>query len=198
MHAARGEIIAYTDSDCAVDPHWLTLMVRAMMEGKFDGCGGPNYAPHEDGRVEACVAASPGAPCHVLVGESRRASGGMQHGFHQGRARKPAASIRGSLRPATTLTSVGGCSIRVYGSATVPRLSCGTSGATRSGPITDNSAVTDAPRRCCTDYPERFNALGQIKWRGTIPGLIRTLPGGAATGFVGRVGAARSRCSIPA
>jgi len=27
-------------------------------------------------------------------------------------------------------------------------------------------------------YPERFNMLGQIKWRGTIPGLARTMPGG--------------------
>jgi hypothetical protein len=27
-------------------------------------------------------------------------------------------------------------------------------------------------------YPERFNALGQIRWRGTIPGLARTVPGG--------------------
>jgi hypothetical protein len=29
-------------------------------------------------------------------------------------------------------------------------------------------------------YPGRFNALGQIKWQGTIPGLARTMPGGAA------------------
>src|SRR6202035_2294405 len=28
-------------------------------------------------------------------------------------------------------------------------------------------------------YPDRFNPLGQIKWRGTIPGLSRTVPGGA-------------------
>ena len=28
-------------------------------------------------------------------------------------------------------------------------------------------------------YPERFNILGQIKWRGTIPGLLRTVPGGS-------------------
>jgi hypothetical protein len=27
-------------------------------------------------------------------------------------------------------------------------------------------------------YPERFNALGQIRWRGTIPGFVRTAPGG--------------------
>ena len=26
-------------------------------------------------------------------------------------------------------------------------------------------------------YPERFNALGQVMWRGRIPGLARTLPG---------------------
>ncbi len=31
LHAARGEIIAYTDSDCVVDPHWLTLMVRTLI-----------------------------------------------------------------------------------------------------------------------------------------------------------------------
>jgi hypothetical protein len=71
MHAARGEIVAYTDSDCVVDPHWLTFMVRAMVEGGVEGCGGPNYAPHEEGRTEGCVAASPGAPCHVLTGEDR-------------------------------------------------------------------------------------------------------------------------------
>ncbi len=71
MQAARGELIAYTDSDCVVDPHWLTFMVRAMVESGFDGCGGPNYAPHEEGRVEGCVAASPGAPCHVLTGDDR-------------------------------------------------------------------------------------------------------------------------------
>ena len=71
MHAARGEIIAYTDSDCVVDPHWLTLMMRSMVENNFDGCGGPNYAPHEDGWIEASCAASPGAPCHVLVAEDR-------------------------------------------------------------------------------------------------------------------------------
>src|SRR5580704_10234517 len=27
-------------------------------------------------------------------------------------------------------------------------------------------------------YPERFNIMGQIAWRGIIPGLARTIPGG--------------------
>src|ERR1700746_3874963 len=46
-------------------------MVRSMVENNFDGCGGPNYAPHEDGWIEASCAASPGAPCDVLVAEDR-------------------------------------------------------------------------------------------------------------------------------
>src|SRR5271163_4354517 len=71
MQAARGEIIAYTDSDCVVDSHWLRFMVGAMTANGFDACGGPNYAPHEAGRTEACVSASPGAPCHVLTAEDR-------------------------------------------------------------------------------------------------------------------------------
>jgi len=84
MHAARGEIIAYTDSDCVVDPHWLTLMVGAMVDNGFDACGGPNYAPAEEGRTEACVAVSPGAPCHVLTAEDRAEHlGRLQYGFRK-------------------------------------------------------------------------------------------------------------------
>src|SRR5579863_8509347 len=71
MQAARGELIAYTDSDCVVDPHWLSLMVGAIVRSGFDCCGGPNYAPHEEGWVEAATAASPGAPCHVLTDDDR-------------------------------------------------------------------------------------------------------------------------------
>ena len=67
MHAAKGEIIAYTDSDCCVDPHWLHYMALAFRDGRFAAVGGPNLAPAEDNRVAACVSVSPGAPTHVLV-----------------------------------------------------------------------------------------------------------------------------------
>jgi hypothetical protein len=39
-------------------------------------------------------------------------------------------------------------------------------------------------------YPERFNALGQIKWNGTIPGLARTVPG-KGRGLVRRAASAK-------
>jgi len=67
MHASKGEIIAYTDSDCYVDPHWLTYMAWAFRDKRFAAIGGPNLPPPEDNRTAACVAVSPGAPTHVLI-----------------------------------------------------------------------------------------------------------------------------------
>lgn len=67
MNASRGEIVAYTDSDCDVDPHWLHYMAWAFMDKRFVAVGGPNLAPPEDNRTAACVSVSPGAPTHVLL-----------------------------------------------------------------------------------------------------------------------------------
>ena len=66
--AATGDIIAYTDSDCVVDPDWLTYLVYKFQAG-FVAVGGPNFPPPEDSAVAACVAASPGGPTHVLLSD---------------------------------------------------------------------------------------------------------------------------------
>jgi GT2 family glycosyltransferase len=65
LREAAGEVIAYTDSDCVADPDWLTLFVHQLETTGAAAVGGPNLSP-EDGRVAACVAASPGQPAHVL------------------------------------------------------------------------------------------------------------------------------------
>mgnify|MGYP000896172515 CR=1 FL=1 len=70
LHASAGgdaDIVAYTDSDCYVDEHWLRYMALAMADGRFAAVGGPNLPPPEDSLTAACVAVSPGAPTHVLV-----------------------------------------------------------------------------------------------------------------------------------
>ncbi len=67
MDNATGEITAYTDSDCVVDPDWLTYLAYKFVHGGFVAVGGPNLPPPEDSRTAACVAASPGGPAHVLV-----------------------------------------------------------------------------------------------------------------------------------
>ncbi len=65
LQAATGKIIAYTDSDCFADPDWLSHLVYPLCHTDAAAVGGPNLTP-EDGRLAACVAASPGQPAHVL------------------------------------------------------------------------------------------------------------------------------------
>ncbi len=188
LHAARGDIIAYTDSDCVVDPHWLTFLVRAMVENGFEGCGGPNYAPHEEGRIEACVAASPGAPCHVLTGEDRAEHlAGCNMAFA-----KAALLAVGGFDPQFTSagddvdicwrTLQAGYTLGFCPAAFVWHFRRNTVKAYYG----QQRGYGRAEAMLYFKYPERFNALGQIRWRGTIPGLARTVPGGGRRGVIWR------------
>jgi glycosyltransferase involved in cell wall biosynthesis len=181
LHAARGDLIAYTDSDCVVDPHWLTLMVRTLSEKNFDGCGGPNYAPHEDGWIEACCAASPGAPCHVLTADDV-----AEHLAGCNMVFTKAALLKvGGFDP--QFTSAGddvdvcwrildsGMRLGYCPAAFVWHFRRNTIKAYYG----QQRGYGRAEAMLYARYPERFNILGQIKWRGMIPGLLRTVPGGS-------------------
>jgi glycosyltransferase involved in cell wall biosynthesis len=65
--AAKGEIIAYTDSDCMADPDWLYFLVGTLTSGDYAGVGGPNISPPAENWIQACVSAAPGGPSHVLL-----------------------------------------------------------------------------------------------------------------------------------
>jgi glycosyltransferase involved in cell wall biosynthesis len=65
--AAKGEVFAYTDSDCMADVDWLYYLVGTLVSGDFAGVGGPNVTPPAKNWIQACVAAAPGGPSHVLV-----------------------------------------------------------------------------------------------------------------------------------
>ena len=181
MHAARGEIIAYTDSDCVVDPHWLTLIVRAMEQGGFDGCGGPNLSPHEDGRIEACCAASPGAPCHVLVSDNEAEHlAGCNMVF-----KKTALSKVGGFDP---IFRTAGDDVDICWRLIGAGFRLGFAPAAFVWHFRRNTVKAyygqqrgygRAEALLYPRYADRFNLLGQIAWRGTIPGLARTIPGGS-------------------
>ena len=64
---ATGEILAYTDSDCMADPDWLYYLVGTLLSGNYAGVGGPNISPPAQSWQQACVAAAPGGPSHVLL-----------------------------------------------------------------------------------------------------------------------------------
>lgn len=66
-HAATGEILAYTDSDCMADPDWLYYLVNTLTSGTYAGVGGPNISPPAEDWIQACVSAAPGGPSHVLL-----------------------------------------------------------------------------------------------------------------------------------
>lgn len=68
---AVGDIVAYTDSDCEVDPDWLRYLVQAMEDQKVEAIGGPNITPQGSSWTAYCVAASPGNPSHVMLNDCR-------------------------------------------------------------------------------------------------------------------------------
>jgi glycosyltransferase involved in cell wall biosynthesis len=41
IHAAKGDVIAFTDSDCEAEPSWLELVVGTLEHEKASGVGGP-------------------------------------------------------------------------------------------------------------------------------------------------------------
>ncbi len=67
LAAATGEIVAYTDADCIVDPDWLAQLARAFARTGAAAVGGLNIPEVGGSRVAACIAAAPGWPTHVLV-----------------------------------------------------------------------------------------------------------------------------------
>ena len=67
--AARGEIIAFTDSDCRADEDWLFYLVGDLLKGEFAGIGGHNFLPPDDSLVAAAVMVSPGGPAHVMLSD---------------------------------------------------------------------------------------------------------------------------------
>ena len=49
------------------DPDWLFYLVGTLLSGDYAGVGGPNISPPAENWLQACVAAAPGGPSHVLL-----------------------------------------------------------------------------------------------------------------------------------
>lgn len=67
LYASKGEIIAYIDDDAYPDPKWLTYLASSYLSTNHSGIGGPNLPPKQAELISQCVANSPGGPCHVLL-----------------------------------------------------------------------------------------------------------------------------------
>ncbi|MEY4483123.1 MAG: hypothetical protein RL693_575, partial [Verrucomicrobiota bacterium] len=69
MKLAAGDLLAYTDDDCIPDEDWLLYLSSAFDAPEWVAAGGPNIPPPPRNETEACVAAAPGAPSHVLIND---------------------------------------------------------------------------------------------------------------------------------
>jgi hypothetical protein len=49
------------------DKDWLYYLIGTLLSGNFAGVGGPNVSPPAQDWIQACVAAAPGGPSHVLL-----------------------------------------------------------------------------------------------------------------------------------
>jgi GT2 family glycosyltransferase len=67
IHAATGDIVAFTDSDCRADEDWLHYLVGDLLNSRYAGIGGHNFLPPDDSPVAAAVMVSPGGPAHVML-----------------------------------------------------------------------------------------------------------------------------------
>jgi hypothetical protein len=171
LRAATGEIVAYTDDDCFVDPDWLTCLVHQLQQTGAAGVGGPNLTP-EDGWLAACVAACPGQPTHVLVSDQiAEHVPGCNMAFRR-----------------DALLAVNGCD-PIYRKAGDDVDLCWrlqqagywitfAPGAfvwhhRRQGPrayLKQQRGYGEAEALLCFQHPDQFNARGESRWRGQMYG----------------------------
>ncbi|MBO0728416.1 MAG: glycosyltransferase [Acidimicrobiaceae bacterium] len=71
IEAARGDLIAYLDSDAFPSPEWPYYLALGMDGPTLGGVGGPNVPPLDDGVPAHQVARAPGGPLHVLLSDDR-------------------------------------------------------------------------------------------------------------------------------
>jgi glycosyl transferase family 2 len=66
--AARGEIVAFIDADACADRNWLYHLVETVVRRKCPA-GGPNFPPAAGSPMAALIAAAPGPPREVPLGD---------------------------------------------------------------------------------------------------------------------------------
>ena len=71
FRAARGDVVAYLDSDAYPPPEWPYYLALGFDGPNVGGVGGPNLPPGSDPRGAHAVAQAPGGPVHVLTSDDR-------------------------------------------------------------------------------------------------------------------------------
>ena len=54
IRSAKGDILAFTDDDCSVEPDWLNRAIRYFNDADVGIVGGPNLTPADDSLLSHC------------------------------------------------------------------------------------------------------------------------------------------------
>jgi GT2 family glycosyltransferase len=176
--AAGGELIAFTDSDCVVDPDWLTYLAWSFTNQGVVAVGGPNLPPSGAERTEVCVAAAPGGPTHVLLDdETAEHIPGCNMAF-----RREALERIGGFDP---LFRAAGDDVDVCWRLQDAGLRIGFSPAamvwhrrrnTVRAYLAQQRGYGAAEALLAQKHPYRFNRFGQSRWLGRIYGDVERVP----------------------
>jgi O-antigen biosynthesis protein len=172
IRAATGEIVAFTDADCRVDPDWLHYLVSDLQGSEFTGIGGPNLLPPEDSAVANAVMVSPGGPIHVMLTD-RQAEHipGCNMAFYKDALEEigmfdPVFRSAGDDVDICWRLQQAGYKIGFSPSAVVWHYRRSTVRAY----LGQQSGYGHAEALLVRKHPEYFNALGSGVWRGRIYG----------------------------
>ena len=172
LHAATGEVVAYLDDDAYPDPHWLTYLVRTLLNGDYVGVGGPNLAVPEDGETAECVAHAPGGPTHVLLDDTvAEHIPGCNMAFYR-RALLDVGGFDGRFRIAGDdvdicwrLQAAGGV-LGFCPTAQVWHHRRPSVGGFWKQQVNYGRAEADLERK----WPEKYNPVGHVTWAGRVYG----------------------------
>jgi GT2 family glycosyltransferase len=191
---ATGEIVAYIDDDAYPDPHWLTYLAHVFMTTDHVGVGGPNIAPPGDGPIADCVANAPGGPVQVLLTDTL-----AEHipGCNMAFRREALAAIDGfDVRYRTAGDDVDLCWRLMDNGGTIGFHAGAMDWHHRRNSLRmywrQQKGYGKAEALLEEKWPERYNALGHLSWRGRPygRGFAEALRLGRAHVYQGSLGSA--------
>jgi glycosyltransferase involved in cell wall biosynthesis len=193
IRAARGEVVAFTDADCAADPDWLCFLLHRLLAGEFAGVGGPNLPPVEEEWVAAAVARVPGGPMHVLLTDwEAEHVPGCNMAFWRRRLEEiglfdPLFRTAGDDVDICWRLQDAGHAIGFAASALVWHRRRHTLRAC----LAQQAGYGRAEALLQLKHPHRCNGFGQLRWLGRIyTPVVRSLFGGQGVVYGGRFGRA--------